>query len=120
AGSLGYLRRHRSLATGVLANPAAAAAIHPQSGRFRLDAAQSKFIAHAMAGGLLWFKGHDHLVAVREFTGESQLEPDQANGSSLEINDKGASIVENSTDFTDQQKQNNDKEMREIDLQHEQ
>jgi len=120
AGSLGYLRRHRSLATGVLANPAAAAAIHPQSGRFRLDAAQSKFIAHAMAGGLLWFKGHDHLVAVREFTGEAQLTPDQANGSSLEINAKAASMVETSTVFTDQQKQIIDKELREIVLQPEQ
>lgn len=120
AGSLGYLRRHRSLATGVLANPAAAAAIHAQSRRYRLDAAQSKFIAHAMAGGLLWFKGHDHLVAVREFTGEAQLTPDQANGSSLEINAKAASMVESSTVFTDQQKQIIDKELREIVLQPEQ
>jgi len=39
----------------------------PASLRFGLDASQSKFIAHALAGGLLWFKGHDHLVAVREF-----------------------------------------------------
>src|SRR2546425_7267673 len=40
--------------------------------RYRLDASQSKFVAHALAGGLLWFKGHDHLVAVREFTGEAE------------------------------------------------
>src|SRR2546422_4396825 len=33
--------------------------------RYRLDPSQSKFVAHALAGGLLWFKGHDHLVAVR-------------------------------------------------------
>ena len=41
--------------------------------RFRLDASQSKFIAHAQRGGLLWFKGHEHLVAAREFTGEARL-----------------------------------------------
>jgi hypothetical protein len=29
--------------------------------RYRLDASQSKFIAHALASGLLWFKGHEHL-----------------------------------------------------------
>ena len=29
--------------------------------RYRLDASQSNFIAHALAGGLLWFKGHEHL-----------------------------------------------------------
>src|SRR5258708_38173178 len=39
----------------------------------RLDASQSKFIAHAMAGRLFWFKGHDHLVAVQEFSGEARL-----------------------------------------------
>ena len=41
-----------------------------------LDASQGKFIAHALRGGLFWFKGHDHLVAVHEFTGEAQLNAD--------------------------------------------
>ena len=31
--------------------------------RYTLDASHSKFIAHALRGGLFWFKGHDHLVA---------------------------------------------------------
>lgn len=39
--------------------------------RYRLDASQSKFLAHALAGGLFWFRGHEHLVAVREFRGRS-------------------------------------------------
>src|SRR5207253_10150983 len=56
--------------------------------RYRLDASRSKFIAHALAGGLLWFKGHDHLVAVREFTGEAQLTPDSISPASLEITAK--------------------------------
>ena len=42
---------------------------------YRLDPRQSTFIAHALRGGLLWFKGHDHLVAAREFSGEAQLNP---------------------------------------------
>jgi len=115
--SHGYLRRNHSLSGGVFATPATAAATHPQSRRYRLDASQSKFVAHAMAGGLLWFKGHDHLVAVREFTGEAQLTPDQINSSSLEIDAKAASMAETSTVFTDQQKQIIDKELREIVLQ---
>ena len=115
--SHGHLRRNRSLSGAVFAAPAAAAASHVQNRRYRLDASQSKFIAHAMAGGLLWFKGHDHLVAVREFTGEAQLTPDQINSSSLEIDAKAASMVETSTVFTDQQKQIIDKELREIVLQ---
>jgi len=120
AVSVGYLNRSRNLSAGVSLQTAAAAPSHAEIRRYRLDAAQSKFIAQPMAGGLLWFKGHDHLVAVREFTGEAQLTRDQANGSSLEINAKAASMVESSTVFTDQQKQIIDKELREIVLQPEQ
>jgi len=82
--------------------------------RYRLDASRSKFIAHALAGGLLWFKGHDHLIAVREFTGEAQLTPDSISPASLEITAKAGSMVETSSVFTEQQKQIIDKELREI------
>src|SRR5947207_6444300 len=91
--------------------------IAPAAQRYALDASQSKFIAHALAGGLLWFKGHDHLVAVRDFTGEAQLDPAALSASSLQINAKTASMVETSSVFTDQQKQIIDKELREIVLQ---
>jgi len=86
----------------------------PAAQRYRLDAGQSKFIAHALAGGLLWFKGHDHLVAVREFTGEAQVNPDSIATSSLRITAKAGSMVETSTVFTEPQKQIIDKELREI------
>ena len=82
--------------------------------RYRLDSSQSKFIAHALAGGLLWFKGHDHLVAVREFTGEAQLTPDAITPASLQITAKADSMVETSSVFTEPQKQIIDKELREI------
>ena len=85
--------------------------------RYRLDSSQSKFIAHALRGGLLWFKGHDHLVAVREFSGEAQMTPDSITPASLEITAKAASMVETNSVFTDQQKQIIDKELREIVLQ---
>lgn len=90
-------------------SPASAAA-----NRYRLDASKSTFIAHAHAGGLLWFKGHDHLVAVREFTGEAQLTPTSLNQSSLLITAKTASMVETSSDFTEPQKEIINKELREI------
>jgi len=82
--------------------------------RYTLDASQSKFIAHALRGGLFWFKGHDHLVAVREFTGEAQLSPESIMNSSLQITAKTESMVETSSVFTDQQKQIINKELREI------
>lgn len=82
--------------------------------RYRLDASQSQFIAHAMRGGLFWFKGHEHLVAVREFGGEVQLNPDVITASSLQLTAKTESMVETSSVFTDQQKQIINKELREI------
>ena len=82
--------------------------------RYTLDATRSKFIAHALAGGLLWFKGHDHLVAVRDFSGEAALDPDSLDNSSLQITAKAASMEETSSVFTEPQKKIIDKELREI------
>src|SRR5216684_180411 len=82
--------------------------------RYRLDSSQSKFIAHALRGGLLWFKGHDHLVAVREFTGEAQMTPNTLTPASLEITAKTASMEETSSVFTEPQKKIINKELREI------
>ena len=79
-----------------------------------LDSSQSKFIARAHAGGLLWFKGKDHFVAVREFTGEAQITPGSITPASLEITAKAASMVETRDVFTEQQKQIINKELREI------
>ena len=81
---------------------------------YALDASQSKFVARAFAGGLLWFKGKDHLVAVREFTGEAQITPGSITPASLEITAKDASMVETRDVFTEQQKQIINQELREI------
>lgn len=82
--------------------------------RYRLDASHSKFIAHAGRSGLLWFRGHGHDLAVREFTGEVVLDPDAIANASLTITAKAASMEETSAVFTDQQKQIINKELREI------
>jgi polyisoprenoid-binding protein YceI len=94
---------------------AAAAVVGNQGSRsYTLDASQSKFIARAHAGGLLWFKGKDHFVAVREFTGEAQITPGSITPASLEITAKAASLVETRDVFTEPQKQIINKELREI------
>jgi polyisoprenoid-binding protein YceI len=82
--------------------------------RFVLDSAQSKFIAHALRGGLLWFKGHEHLVAAREFSGEARLTPETITPASLQLSVKTDSMVETSDAFTEPQKQIINKELREI------
>ena len=94
------------------AHPPASQAISTH--RFRLDSSQSKFIAHALRGGLLWFKGHEHLVAAREFSGEAQITPGRITSASLQLTVRTDSMVETSDAFTEQQKQIINRELREI------
>ena len=82
--------------------------------RFRLVANQSKFIAHAQRGGLLWFKGHEHLVAAREFSGEATFTPDRLASASLALTVKTESLVETSEAFTAAQKEIINRELREL------
>ena len=81
---------------------------------YRLDASQSNFTVRALSGGLLWFKGHDHLIRARDFSGEAQLTPGAINPASLHITVRAASLEETRDVFTAQQKQIINKELREI------
>lgn len=82
--------------------------------RYRLDASQSNFMVRAFSGGLLWFKGHDHLIRARDFSGEAQLTPGAINPASLHITVRAASLEETRDVFTPQQKQIINKELRDI------
>ena len=82
--------------------------------RYVLDSSRSRFVARAFSGGLLWFKGHDHLVAMHEFTGEAQISPDSITPAALQITAKAVSMVETRDVFTEPQKQIINKELREI------
>lgn len=82
--------------------------------RYRLDASRSKFMVRAFAGGPLWFKGHDHFVAARDFSGEAELMPGASPPASLQMTVRSESLVETRDVFTTQQKQIIDKELREI------
>jgi polyisoprenoid-binding protein YceI len=92
----------------------AAAAMAPATVTYTLDPGGSKFMAHANAGGLLWFKGHDHHLAAQEFSGEVKITPDTITPASLRLVVKAASLHETGSDFTEPQKQIINKELREI------
>jgi polyisoprenoid-binding protein YceI len=92
-------------ATNILLAPAA---------RFQIDAARSDFLVRAFAGGALWFKGHDHFVRARDFTGEVELTPGAIMPASLVMRVRAASLAETRDVFTEQQKQIINKELREI------
>ncbi|HKO97525.1 MAG TPA: YceI family protein [Pyrinomonadaceae bacterium] len=82
--------------------------------RYRLDAGSSKFMVRAFSGGLLWFKGHDHFIAVRQFTGEVKLTPQSITPASMEMTIQSDSLVETRDVFTEPQKQIINQELREI------
>ena len=88
--------------------------VAPATVTYNLDASQSKFMAHANAGGLFWFKGKDHHLAASEFTGQVEITPDSITPASLRLVVKAASLHETGAKFTEPQKQIFNKELREI------
>jgi polyisoprenoid-binding protein YceI len=82
--------------------------------RFEIDPARSKFMVHAFRGGLAWFKGHDHLIAVRDFSGQAELTTDVLNPASLRMSIRAASLEETSDVFTAEQKGVIKKELEDI------
>jgi polyisoprenoid-binding protein YceI len=92
-----------------------ATASNPQgAARYVLDNQKGKFIAHAFAGGLLWFKGHDHYLAARDFSGEVELTPTTITPASLRLVVKSNSLEETGTSFTEEQKKIINKEVHDI------
>jgi polyisoprenoid-binding protein YceI len=79
-----------------------------------IDNQKGKFIAHAFAGGLFSFKGHDHYLAARDFSGEVGLTPGTVTPASLHLVVKSGSLEETGTVFTDAQKKIINKEVHDI------
>ncbi|HEV2914249.1 MAG TPA: YceI family protein [Pyrinomonadaceae bacterium] len=96
------------------ARPVGAERRAQSSVRYTLDAGKSSFMARAFSGGPLWFKGHDHFIAIRDFTGDVQLTPGAITPASLQIRVRADSLVETRDVFTEQQKQIINRELREI------
>jgi polyisoprenoid-binding protein YceI len=86
----------------------------PFTMRYAIDPARSTFIVHANRGGLAWFKGHNHLIAARDFSGVAEITPGALNPASLQMTVKAASLEETSDVFTPQQKGIINKELKEI------
>ena len=72
--------------------------------RYRINPGQSRFMAHASASGLLWFLGHGHHIAVRDFMGEAALTPGTIKPSSLQMTVRVDSLEETGAKFTAEQK----------------
>lgn len=81
---------------------------------YKIDSSQSKFMVHASRGGLAYFKGHSHEIAVRDFSGDAELAMDLSNPATLEMSIRADSLEETSDVFTAEQKQIINKELDEI------
>lgn len=103
-----------ALLAALVCLPGAAAQTGPQPAGYRLDARRSTFNVRAHSGGLLWFKGHDHLIAARDFTGEARLAPGSPGTASLRLVVRADSLAETREVFTEQQKQIINRELREL------
>src|SRR5919205_2801665 len=86
----------------------------PATVTYNLDATQSKFMAHANRSGLLWFKGHSHHLQASDFSGRVEVTPQTITPASLRLVIKAASLHETGADFTPQQKEIINKELKEI------
>ena len=89
-------------------------ASRPVEVSYKLDPAKSSFMVRAFSGGLLWFKGHDHFVAVRDFSGDVRLTSDTILPASLQMTVNTTSMGETRDVFTEPQKQIINKELKEI------
>jgi len=88
--------------------------VRPALMRYEIDAARSKFMVKARRGGLAWFKGHDHYIAVKDFSGRAELTLDALNPASLQMTIRAASLEETSDVFTARQKTIINKELNDI------
>jgi polyisoprenoid-binding protein YceI len=93
---------------------ATTSATSPATVVYTLDPSRSKFMAHAHASGLFWFKGHGHHLDASDFTGQVELTPQTITPASLRLVVKAASLHETGAVFTDQQKQIINKELHDI------
>lgn len=60
--------------------------------RYVINARASRFTVRAFASGMLSALGHNPTIAIRDFSGEVQLNPDKLEEASLRINVKAASL----------------------------
>jgi polyisoprenoid-binding protein YceI len=71
-------------------HPVAAAS---SSVHYKIDAAKSSFIVRVYRTGLFRALGHNHTIAIRDFTGTLQFTPGIAAGSSLDITARSNSLA---------------------------
>jgi len=81
--------------------------------RYIIDASASRFTAEVGATGILSVFGHDHAIAIRDFSGEARLVTQAPERSSLRITIEAASLAEVGKGFSDDDRKAIDKDVQE-------
>ena len=81
-----------TIAGGVGAPAAPPRAPVADSARYRIDAGQSRFTVRVFVGGLLSSLGHDHTIAARNFSGETQFTYGTVAPASLQMTVRASSL----------------------------
>jgi polyisoprenoid-binding protein YceI len=75
------------------ANSNTTRAAKPEVVRYLINADQSELIVRADRSGIFGFAGHDHVIAIRGFTGEATLTRDSIEPASLQLRIMADSLV---------------------------
>lgn len=81
--------------------------------RFAVDAQKSSFTVRVFSGGLLGFAGHDHTIAIRDFSGDVHITPGSIEPASLQLTIRSASLEEVDKRFDEKDRREINKTMRE-------
>jgi len=80
--------------------------------RYRIDAGQSEFMVHAFVGGLLSGFGHNHNIAIKDISGETQFTDGTVTPASLRMKIRADSLTVTDK-VSDNDRQTIEKTMRE-------
>ena len=84
----------------------------PEVRRYRIDAGQSNFMVHAFVGGLLSGFGHNHNIAIKDLSGETQFTDGTVAPASLHLRIRADSLTVTDK-VSDSDRQTIEKTMRE-------
>jgi len=77
----------------------------PAVARFRINQGKSHLTARVSVGGLLSAFGHDHMISMRDLSGDAQLTPDTIEPASLRMTIKSNSAAETGKGFSKKDRQ---------------
>jgi polyisoprenoid-binding protein YceI len=80
------------LAVGVGSTPGKVVSAPPEVRRYTIDAGQSDFMVHASVGGLFSAFGHNHNIAIKDISGQTEFTDGSVTPASLRLNVRADSL----------------------------